>query len=73
MTEDRYDDMIQPYIDEAFSRVDWPNSFAGRLLLASKTYRECVGQLEAETGHANPRRVGPDMLRLIHQYVEPLS
>ncbi len=73
MNEDHYDNMIQPYVDESFSRVDWPDSFTGRLLLATKTYRECVGRLEAETGHTNPRRVGPDMLKLIHNYAVPLD
>ena len=73
MTEKKYDELIQPYVDAAFSQIDWPNSFAGRLLLATKTYRQCAEQLESETGHSNPRRIGPDMLALIHQYVEPLG
>ena len=73
MTEKKYDELIQPYVDAAFSQIEWPNSFTGRLLLATKTYRRCAEQLESETGHSNPRRIGPDMLDLIHQYVPPLA
>jgi hypothetical protein len=73
MTEQKYDELIQPYVDAAFSKIEWPSSFTGRLLLATKTYRQCAEQLESETGHHNPRRIGPDMLDLIHQYVEPLE
>ena len=73
MAEKKYDELIQPYVDAAFSKIEWPSSFTGRLLLATKTYRQCTEQFEADTGHANPRRIGPDMLDLIHQYVEPLE
>ena len=73
IAEARYDEIIQPYVDAAFSGLDWPDSFSGRLLLATKTYRKCIRRLEADTGHTNPRRIGPDMLKLIHNYAEPLD
>ncbi len=73
MAEKKYDELIQPLVDAAFSKIEWPNSFTGRLLLATKTYRQCAARLEAETGCSNPRRVGPDMLDLIHQYVAPFE
>ncbi len=71
--EARYDEIMTPYVDTAFSKIDWPDSFTGRILLAVKTYRECVAQCERETGYANPRRGCPDILELIHQHVPPLS
>lgn len=73
MNEKRYDTLMQPYVDAAFSQIDWPDSFSGRLLIATKAYRRCVAQVYKGTGHSNPRRVGPDMLALIHQYVAPLA
>ena len=69
MTEKKYDALIQPYVDEAFSQIEWPNSFTGRLLVATKAYRRCVVQLEADTGQSNPRRLGPDMVGLIDQHL----
>ena len=73
IAEARYDEIMQPYVDAAFSGLDWPDSFSGRLLLGVKTYHQCVAQCERETGHANPRDGAPDMFKLIHQYVVPLS
>lgn len=73
IAEARYDEIIQPYVDVAFSGLDWPDSFSGRLLLGVKTYHQCAAQCERETGHPNPREGVPDILKLIHQYVEPLS
>lgn len=73
IAEDRYDEIMQPYVDAAFSGLDWPDSFSGRLLLGVKTYRQCVARCEQDTGHANPRDGVPDILKLIHQRVEPLS
>ena len=73
IAEARYDEIMQPYVDAAFSGLDWPESFSGRLLLGVKTYRQCAVQCEQDTGHANPREGVPDILKLIHQYVEPLS
>ena len=72
VTEQRYDEIIQPYVDAAFSKVDWPNSFSGRLLLGVKTYHQCAARCEQQTGHANPRNGVPDILSLIHQHVAPL-
>lgn len=72
ITEDRYDALMEPYVDAAFAKIEWPNSFAGRLLLAAKAYRQCVQQLEADTGYSNPRRVGPNILPLLHKHVDPL-
>ena len=71
--EARYDEIIQPYIDVAFRNLDWPDSFSGRLLLGVKTYHQCAAQCERDTSHANPREGVPDILKLIHQYVAPLS
>ncbi|MEM9432837.1 MAG: hypothetical protein AAGA12_02855 [Pseudomonadota bacterium] len=73
IAEARYDEIMQPYVDEAFSSLVWPDSFSGRLLLGVKTYNLCVARCERDTGHANPREGVPDILKLIHQYVEPLS
>lgn len=73
IAEARYDEIMQPYVDAAFNSLDWPDSFSGRLLLGVKTYRQCVAQCERDTGHANPRDGVPDILKLIHQHVEPLS
>lgn len=73
MSEKKYDELIQPYVNSAFAKIEWPDSFSGRLLIATKAYRKCVEQLEAETGQANPHRVGPDILDLVHQYVAPLE
>lgn len=73
IAEARYDEIMQPYVDAAFSSLDWPPSFSGRLLLGVKTYHQCVAKCERDTGHANPRDGVPDILKLIHQYVEPLS
>ncbi len=73
IAEARYDEIMQPYVDAAFSSLDWPDSLSGRLLLGVKTYRQFAVQCEQDTGHANPRDGVPDILKLIHQYVEPLS
>ena len=69
IAEARYDEIMQPYVDTAFSSLDWPESFSGRLLLGVKTYNQCVAQCERDTGHANPRDGVPDILKLIHQYI----
>ena len=71
-SEHRYDEIMSPYLDAAFSKIDWPHSFIGRLLLGVKAYEECVAVCERETGIANPRRGCPDILALIHQHVAPL-
>ncbi len=73
IAEARYDEIMQPYVDAAFSGLDWPESLSARLLLGVKTYRKCAVQCERDTGHANPRDGVPDILKLIHQYVAPLN
>ena len=71
ITEDRYDALMEPYVDEAFSAIDWPSSLTARILMATKIYNACAKQLEADTGYANPRRVGPNIIKLIDRYREP--
>ena len=71
-SEHRYDEIMLPYVDAAFSKIDWPHSLSGRLLLGVKAYQACVAVCERETGYANPRRGCPDILALIHQHVAPL-
>ena len=73
IAEDRYDAIMQPYVNVAFSNVDWPDSFSGRILLGVKTYHQCAAQCERDTGHVNPRVGTPDILKLIQQYVKPLD
>lgn len=73
MTEDRFDALMEPYIDAVFSQINWPDSFTGRLLLAVKKYRECSTQCEIDTGHANPHTHPPDMLKFIERYADPLT
>ena len=73
MTENRFDALMEPYIDAMFSQINWPDSFTGRLLLAVKKYRECSTQCEIDTGHTNPRTRPPDMLKFIERYADPLT
>lgn len=68
LAEARYDEIMQPYVDEAFSSLEWPDSVSGRLLLGVKTYHKCVAQCERDTGHTNPRHSVPDMAKLIQQH-----
>lgn len=72
LTEDRYDMLLQPYIDAAFSKIEWPNSYTGRILLGAKVYKECTAQCEADTGIANPHKRYPDIVKIINCYAEPL-
>jgi hypothetical protein len=73
IAEARYDEIMEPYVDSAFKKIDWPDSFTGRILLGVRTYRDCAAQCERETGYANPRDGAPDILKLIHQHVAPLN
>ena len=69
IAEARYDEIMKPYVDAAFRKIDWPDSPTGRILLAVKTYRACAAQCERETGYANPRDGVPDIFKLIDQYL----
>lgn len=73
IAESRYDEIMKPYVDAAFRKIDWPDSPTGRILLAVKTYRACAAQCERETGYANPRHSTPDIFKLMDQFVAPLA
>lgn len=73
LSEDRYDMLLQPYIDAAFSKIEWPNSHTGRILLGAKAYKECTAQCEADTGIANPHKRYLDIVKIINCYAEPLT
>ena len=68
-SEHRYDEIMSPYVDAMFSKIDWPHSCSGRLLLGGKAYQECVAVCERETGYTNPRQGYPDILELITPFV----
>ena len=73
IAEARYDEIMKPYVDAAFRKIDWPDSPTGRILLAVKTYCACAAQCERETGYANPRHSTPDIFKLMDQFVAPLA
>lgn len=68
MTEDRYNQLLEPILVEMFGEAEWPNGFTPRLLLAVRLHKLAVDQLQAETGIADPRTKKPDILALIDKH-----
>ena len=65
----QYEELLEPYLVEAFASVDWPDSFTGRLLIAVRLHKRCVDRLEIDRGIADPRDGQPDMIAMINRLV----
>jgi hypothetical protein len=67
--EHRYNELLEPYLIEAFADVDWPDGLGGRLLIAVRLHKRCVDQLHIDHGIADPRERNPDMVAVINRLV----
>jgi hypothetical protein len=65
MTDQRYADLLEPYLVAKFDAADWPVKFTARLLLAVKLHKAAVDQLYQEHGIADPRTTNPDIISMI--------
>lgn len=64
-----YEDLLEPYLIEAFADIAWPNSFTGQILIAVRLHKRCVDQIEIDHGVVDPRNRRPDIVAIINRLV----
>ena len=63
--EQRYEELLEPYLVTAFNEADWPVKFTPRLLLAVKLHKSAVDKLRQEHGIVDPRTTNPDIIAIM--------
>ena len=69
MMEQRYIELLEPYLVAAFGSVEWPAEPALRILLAMKLHQVAIDSLYRDIGVADPREKHPDMISIIERLV----
>lgn len=64
-----YEELLEPYLIQAFADIAWPDSFTGRILIAVRLHKRCVDQVEINHGVVDPRNRRPDITALINRLV----
>lgn len=64
-----YEDLLEPYLVDAFADISWPDSLTGRILIAIRLYKRCVDQVHIDHGVADPRNRQPDIISVINRLV----
>lgn len=70
MTEQRYLELLDPYLIVAFEPIDWPTAYTARLLIAVKLHKQAAGELYRDLGIADPRTKLPDMTKVMDRYID---
>lgn len=65
----QYEELLEPYLVEAFSGIDWPDSLTGRILIAVRLHKRCVDQVHIDHGVDDPRDRQPDIVAIINRLV----
>lgn len=67
-----YEDLLEPYLVDAFADIAWPDSLTGRILIAVRLYKKCVDQVHIDHGAVDPRDRQPDIIAVINRLVPQL-
>lgn len=68
MTEQRYLELLEPYLVAAFGSVDWPEGFTPRILLATKLHKQAMEDVRRDHDVADPRTKNPDIMKIIETF-----
>ena len=68
----KYEDLLEPYLVDAFADISWPDSLTGRILIAVRLYKRCVDQVHIDHGVTDPRDRQPDIIAVINRLVPQL-
>ena len=62
-----YEDLLEPYLVDAFANIAWPDSLTGRILIAVRLYKRCVDQVHIDHGVVDPRDRQPNIIAVINR------
>ena len=68
MNEQRYLELLEPYLKTTFGSVEWPKGFSARILFAVKLHKQAIQQMQDDHGVADPRTKNPDIMQIIEKF-----
>ncbi|MEP3895663.1 MAG: hypothetical protein ABJN52_16915 [Litorimonas sp.] len=68
MNEQRYLELLEPYLKTTFGSVEWPIGYSARILFATKLHKQAIQQVQDDYGVADPRIKNPDIMKIIDKF-----
>jgi hypothetical protein len=68
MNEQRYLELLEPYLKTTFGAVEWPVGYSARILFAVKLHKRAIQQVQDDHGVADQRTKNPDIMKIIEKF-----